>query len=213
MQPFVEIKRPEKSDHGPARQSQLSGEIRVGTAAPGERVAIDRVRDDGYLFGRNAAGDDIASQSLADDRNRIGALHHKRLETPRRMVAQIGLAVGVRTRPGILPERPDFINDRQPVPAPGANCRQSVQERGVRMQDIGPDLANDLVEPAPQIADDRKLAGRGQPGRESGRLRRAEKLPIADPLACRHRLGFRHEGVDVYRSSRAPGPSRLPAAD
>ena len=159
MQPFVEIKRPEKPDHGPAHQAQLSGEIRVGRPTPGECIAIDRVRDNGYLFGRNAAGDDIAGQSLADDRNRIGALHHKRLETPRRMIAQIGLAVGVRTRPGIFPERPNFINDRQPMPAPGANCRQSVQERGVRMEDIGPDLANDFVEPTPQIADDRKLAG------------------------------------------------------
>ena len=78
------------------------------------------------------------------------------------------------------------------------------------MEDIGPDLANNLVEPTPQIADDRKLAGYRQPGRESGRLRRAEKLPIADPFVCRHRLGFRHEGVMFTARHEHRGPADCP---
>ena len=78
------------------------------------------------------------------------------------------------------------------------------------MKDIGPDLANNLVQPTPQIADNRKLAGYGQPSREAGRLRRAEKLPIADPLVCRQRLGFRHEGVMFTARHKYRGPADCP---
>ena len=89
--------------------------------------------------------------------------------------------------PGILPECPDFVHDRQFMPARGADRRQTVQQRGVGVQDVGLDLGNDLVEPAPQIADDRQLAGGGQSGGQPGRLRRAEELPVADPFARRRR--------------------------
>ena len=81
------------------------------------------------------------------------------------------------------------------------------------MQDVGPDVPNDFVEPTPQIADDRKLARRGQLGCQPGRLRGTEELPVADPLARRRRLLYRREGVMFTARDEAPAPSRERVAD
>ena len=45
----------------------------------------------------------------------------------------------------------------------------------------------DFVEPPAEIADDLQLAQPRQLGAQAGRLRRAQKLPLADPLAHRSR--------------------------
>src|SRR5579863_10233906 len=55
------------------------------------------------------------------------------------------------------------------------------------MQYVGPDVANDLVEPPAKIADDFQLADSWQFSREPRRRRRTQKFPVADPLARRPR--------------------------
>ena len=91
--------------------------------------------------------------------------------------------------------------------ARGADRRQTVQQRGVGVQDVGLDFGNDLVEPAPQIADDCQLAGGGRLCGQPGRLRRAEELPFADLFASVAPVGCRCERL-VFS---ARDENRLPA--
>ncbi len=75
------------------------------------------------------------------------------------------------------------------------------------MQDIRPHLADDLVEPAPEIADDRQFAGRRQFGTHPAGWPGAQELPVADPLA--QRCGCVSRGKDGMFA--AGDEHRLPA--
>jgi hypothetical protein len=55
------------------------------------------------------------------------------------------------------------------------------------MQDVRLDLADHIIEPSAEIADDPQLAKPGQLGGNAGRHWRPEELPLSDPLTRRPR--------------------------
>ncbi len=92
----------------------------------------------------NAARDDFVAQSLANRRDVIGAAQREALQRARCAVAQAAFARPAVVDGGVLPERADFVDDRNPALPPDPQCRQRVQHRRVRVQDVGAERRAEL---------------------------------------------------------------------
>lgn len=66
------------------------------------------------------------------------------------------------------------------MPSPGAQCWYCIEYRGVGVQDLQPDLGDDLVEPPIEVADNPELAKPRDPAHRPGWHRGPKKLPTAD---------------------------------
>ena len=184
VQSLIGVERAEKSEHPLAPKAEPGSERGIGGAGPAKGVAVDRVGDDRDLVVGDATGDDLAPQPFADCCHRVGAPQCAGFEEPCRAVAQ---PAGAVARGRVLPQAPDLIDDRNALAAAGADRRQGVQHRGMGVQNLRLDLADDLVQAAAEIADDLELAHPGQPGAEAARHPRAQIFPVADSLARRSR--------------------------
>ena len=158
VQAFVGIERTEECENSFAAKAQASCERVIGNPRPAEQAAINGVRDYRDLVAGNPARDRIRAQPLADRRHCVCPMERAGLDESRRCVPQSRLAVRSVVHRRILPERADFVDDRDRMSPSRAKSGQDIEHRRVGVQDLGLELGDHLVETAVEIFDYFQLA-------------------------------------------------------
>ena len=123
---------------------------------------IDGVRDHRHALRRDAPAEDVGAQAFADRRHSVGALQHPRFECARQLVAQAAFAGRAVVDRGVFPERAHFVDDGYPSRTRGAQCRDSVEGRRMRVNQIRARLFEHLLESSLRVANDAQLIQDGQ---------------------------------------------------
>src|SRR3954451_7585213 len=97
------IERPDEPEHRATGQAELPCQLRIRRAPLRKDGEIDRVWDNSDSGFRNAAPGQLASHRLAQGHNGVGLPQYRRLQSPRRAIAQITLARSAVIDRRILP--------------------------------------------------------------------------------------------------------------
>ena len=146
VQPLIGIERAEKAEDELSAETQRRRQSAVGCTESTKKSAVDGIGNHRDLVTRHAAGDHIGPQPLADRRDRVRAIERVGLDKPRRPVPQTGAAIVAMARRRVLPQGAHLVNRRDRMPPAGAQRRHRVEDGRMCVKDLGPHLADHLVE-------------------------------------------------------------------
>ena len=191
VESLVGVERPGESDHRRVAESELPAQCGVARPAERERREVDGVGDHGDAIRRHAAPDDLAAQALADRGHVVDACQCPAFERPRDAVAGAALARGAVVDRGILPERAQLVDDRQPRLAGNAQRRDRIQHRRMGVDHVRPERFGELGDAAlgrrhlAEIARTRHLVQRGRIEAGAVEAPAVGVLEVRTPDCCR----------------------------
>jgi hypothetical protein len=181
IQPFIGVERAKKTQHGFSAKAERSrrGPVRSTRSAKG--ITVHGIGNDGDLVGRNTTGDYLSAHALANRRHSVRAPKSVGLGEPSRAIAQTRSAISATACRGVLPKRAHLVHHRNCTPPANAKRRQCVEYRRMGMKNVRSQLANQIVETSPEIANYPQLAEPGELCKKAGRPRCAKN---PQPAIC-----------------------------
>ena len=104
---------------------------------------------------------------------------------------------------GIFPQRPHFVDDRKAVPARGANRRERIQHRRVRVEHVRREGLHKLVKPTRCSGHFAHITHAGYSVERRRADRRSVELPAVGLLDVRARLMARRRHLQRFPTERA----------